>query len=727
MNLDELTRLYDFSGTSIVITGGTGILGGEIACALAGCGAKVALLDRRTEPAQGLLDRMGAGASRAIVAEADVLDEKSLRRAADLILERFGSIDALVNGAGGNRPEATTGPNKAFFDLPVDALRWVFELNILGTILPSQVFGRVMAETGRGNILNVSSMNAFRPLTRIAAYSAAKAGVSNFTQWLAVHMAQEFSPSHPRQCDRARLLPDRAESIPPHRTGERRIDGPGQGDHLAHADGSIRQAGGHPRRRVVAAVSGLGLRHRHRAPDRRRFLGLQRGVAVSIVPASAAPAVLGQGSVDRDLSPADVRRIVSEGLTSLPLDGKRLLVIIPDATRTMPMPMMWEAIEDAVAQRVAALDFLIALGTHQPLSDGQMSRLVGRPVVAGRCGARRVFNHRWDDPATFVTLGTIRSAEMAVLTGGLLARDVEVAVNRLILDYDQLLICGPVFPHEVAGFSGGTKYVVPGIAGPDIINVTHWLGALIGNYHVIGEPSTPVRAVIDRAVALVDRPLSCLALVTTQSGVSGLFFGPVRGAWREAARLSACKHVVYLDRPVQRVLSIMPDMYDDLWTAAKGMYKLEPVVADFGEIVIYAPHITEVSYTHGRVLDEIGYHCRDYFLGQWDRFSGYPGGVLAHSTHLTGLGRYDASTGVETPRIRVTLATGIPEERCRRINLGYLDPSRVRMEEWTGREHEGVLVVPRAGEMLYRLRDLETSGVRREAHDIACQEHEYEL
>ena len=194
MNLDELTRLYDFSGTSIVITGGTGILGGEIACALAGCGANVALLDRRTEPAQGLLDRMGAGASRAIVAEADVLDEKSLRRAADLILERFGSIDALVNGAGGNRPEATTGPNKAFFDLPADALRWVFDLNLLGTILPSQVFGRVMAETGRGNILNVSSMNAFRPLTRIAAYSAAKAGVSNFTQWLAVHMAQEYSP-----------------------------------------------------------------------------------------------------------------------------------------------------------------------------------------------------------------------------------------------------------------------------------------------------------------------------------------------------------------------------------------------------------------------------------------------------------------------------------------------------------------------------------------------------
>jgi NAD(P)-dependent dehydrogenase (short-subunit alcohol dehydrogenase family) len=194
MNLEALTRLYDFSGQTIVVTGGTGILGGEIACALAGCGANLALLDRNTDPGQGLLELMGDGASRAVVVAADVLDPKSLRGAADLILERFGRIDALINAAGGNKPEATTGPNKSFFDLPVDALRWVFDLNILGTMLPSQVFGKIMVEAGRGTILNVSSMNAFRPLTRISAYSAAKAGVSNFTQWLAVHMAQEYSP-----------------------------------------------------------------------------------------------------------------------------------------------------------------------------------------------------------------------------------------------------------------------------------------------------------------------------------------------------------------------------------------------------------------------------------------------------------------------------------------------------------------------------------------------------
>jgi NAD(P)-dependent dehydrogenase (short-subunit alcohol dehydrogenase family) len=193
MTIDQLARAYDFTGQTIAVTGGTGILGGEMACALAYLGASVALLDRNVARGPALLERMGPHASRAAVIETDVLDPASLARASDTILQRFGKVDALVNGAGGNHPKATAGAGTSFFDLPADALRWVFDLNLLGTILPSQVFGRTMAETGAGTILNISSMNAFRPLTRIPAYSAAKAGVSNFTQWLAVHMAQEYS------------------------------------------------------------------------------------------------------------------------------------------------------------------------------------------------------------------------------------------------------------------------------------------------------------------------------------------------------------------------------------------------------------------------------------------------------------------------------------------------------------------------------------------------------
>jgi hypothetical protein len=138
------------------------------------------------------------------------------------------------------------------------------------------------------------------------------------------------------------------------------------------------------------------------------------------------------------------------------------------------------------------------------------------------------------------------------------------------------------------------------------------------------------------------------------------------------------------------------------------MYKMEPAIADGGEVVIYSPRISEVSYTHGKLLDEVGYHCRDYFLKQWERFKKYPGSILAHSTHVKGLGQYDPATGSETPRIRVTLATGIPEERCRRINLGYINPAAIKFEEWRGREQEGVALIPRAGETLFRLKQTST-------------------
>jgi NAD(P)-dependent dehydrogenase (short-subunit alcohol dehydrogenase family) len=194
MDLAELTRLYDFTGRTVAITGGTGVLGGEIALALVNCGARVALMDLNLKPAQALLERMGERSGQALAVEANVLDVPSLRQATETIVKKLGKIDCLVNAAGGNKPQATTSPDLSFFDLPFDALRWVFDLNILGTMLPCQVIGKTMAEKGQGTILNISSMNAFRPLTRIPAYSAAKAGVSNFTQWLAVHMAQQYSP-----------------------------------------------------------------------------------------------------------------------------------------------------------------------------------------------------------------------------------------------------------------------------------------------------------------------------------------------------------------------------------------------------------------------------------------------------------------------------------------------------------------------------------------------------
>ena len=414
--------------------------------------------------------------------------------------------------------------------------------------------------------------------------------------------------------------------------------------------------------------------------------------------------VIGKGYTGRYLTDDEAHEIVREGLASLAVDGQRVLIIIPDGTRTMPMPLMFSLFKELLAPRVKVLDYLVALGTHQPMSDAQLSKLVGQPVVNGQVGPTRIFNHEWSDPANFAYIGTIPASDISQITDGLMSQEVPVKLNKLIFDYDQLIICGPVFPHEVVGFSGGNKYFFPGIAGPEIINFTHWLGAVMTNYKIIGAGYTPVRAVIDRATAFIDRPAACFGLVVTHEGLAGLYFGSPHEAWQAASALSAQKHIVYVDRPYQRVISVMPELYDDLWTGAKGMYKMEPAVADGGEVVIYAPHITEVSYTHGKIIDEVGYHCRDYFLQQWDRFKHYPGGVLAHSTHVKGLGTYDAATGIETPRIQVTLATGIPAERCQRINLGYLDPARLNPREWQGREAEGILVVPRAGEMLYRVK-----------------------
>jgi len=415
--------------------------------------------------------------------------------------------------------------------------------------------------------------------------------------------------------------------------------------------------------------------------------------------------VAGKGSANRLLSRYEVQQIVSVAADDLKIAGKRLLIIIPDGTRTMPMPLMFELLGNEFGDRAASCDFLVALGTHPLMDDKELSALVGRPVVNGRSGSYKVMNHRWDIAATFAELGVISKEEVTRISAGLLQEAIPVRINRTIFEYDRILICGPVFPHEVVGFSGGNKYLFPGIAGPEIIGTTHWLGALRESYNIIGTYSTPVRELIDKAAELVNVRVACLALVVSEQGISGLYYGEPKQAWRAAAELSAQTHIVWVDKPFRRVLSVMPALYSDLWTAAKGMYKVEPAIADGGEVVIFAPHVSEVSYTHGLEIDKVGYHCRDYFVKQSEKFKLIPRSVLAHSTHLRGKGTYDSSTGREWLRVMVTLATHIPEERCRRLNLNYCDPGCVSLQEWRNREDEGIKLIPRAGEILYRLKN----------------------
>lgn len=413
----------------------------------------------------------------------------------------------------------------------------------------------------------------------------------------------------------------------------------------------------------------------------------------------------GKGVATRFLSRSEVEGIITEGLAAIPLEGKRVLVIIPDRTRTMPLAIFFRAIVQSLLPRVKELNFLVALGTHPPINETDMLQMVGLTAKEKATQYSKVglFNHNWEVPRALTTLGRIPAEEVATLTQGLLRQDVPVQLNRMILEHDHLLICGPVFPHEVVGFSGGNKYFFPGIAGSESINLTHWLGALVTSYKIIGAKDTPIRRVIDRAASLIPKPRQAICSVVSHQGVNGVYIGTPEEAYSAAADLSSATHIVWVDKPFRQVLSVMPSMYDDVWTGAKGMYKVEPAIADGGEVIIYAPHIQEISYTHGQHIRKVGYHVRDYFLKQWDRFADVPLSILAHSTHLRGMGAFE--NGIERPRIQITLATGIPEELCRQINLGYRDPGTIRMDEWAGREAEGILLVPRAGEDLYRLKE----------------------
>ena len=417
--------------------------------------------------------------------------------------------------------------------------------------------------------------------------------------------------------------------------------------------------------------------------------------------------VLGKGSITTMMTDEEAAQLLQQACDSLAVDDKCVLVLIPDGTRTSPLPLIFRQLYAHLGQRVRQLDYLVALGTHPPMSAQALSSLLGTPVAedgrAKQYSNVRIFNHHWSDPSALQTIGVISRAEAAELTDGLLADEIPVTLNHHIFEYDQLIICGPVFPHEVAGFSGGAKYLFPGIAGAEIINFTHWLGALVTSMHTIGAKETPVRRVIQRAAQFVQVPLYCIALVLRGHDLHGIYCGEEVETWNQAADLSGQLNIMHIGKEMRSVLALPSPMYDDLWTAAKAMYKTEPVIADGGEVIIYAPHLSEVSYTHGQLIDQIGYHVRDYFTKQWERFKDFPGGVLAHSTHVKGAGSYDAESGSEYPRIQVTLATAIPEERCRKINLGYCDYRTIDLQKWQEREDEGYLFVPHAGEVLYRL------------------------
>jgi len=410
--------------------------------------------------------------------------------------------------------------------------------------------------------------------------------------------------------------------------------------------------------------------------------------------------------VDQLISNAQIIETLRTGFNDK-FHHQRVLILIPDHTRSLPLPFLFRSIVDLLHD-TKQLDFMVALGTHPPLSEESLNKLVGitaeeRMTLFKHIG---LLNHEWNSSSVLTSLGILAKDEIKQIAGNhwhsSLPNEVDIRINKAALHYDQIIILGPTFPHEVVGFSGGAKYLFPGISGADMINATHWLGALAGVVGTIGIKDTPVRAMIDAAAARLTTPVMVVALVVEGDGLSGLFVGDRLAAWNEAADLSAERHIRWCEKPFHRVLSCAPPMYDELWTAAKAMYKLEPAVALGGEVVIYAPHLDVVSRVHGKHIYEIGYHILPYFLTDWERFKNLPLGVLAHSTHLRGSGVLE--NGIEKPNVKVTLASKLSAEDCVQLNLSYLNPANIKLDEWKDKEDEGVLYVPKAGEILFRMK-----------------------
>lgn len=407
--------------------------------------------------------------------------------------------------------------------------------------------------------------------------------------------------------------------------------------------------------------------------------------------------VTGREDTMASLSEDALDEIFAEALARRSWRGQRVLVLVPDGTRKAPIDRLFRRVVAHIGHAVKTLDVLVASGTHRPMRPEEIVQRIGGPYPGVGPMA-----HVFDDTAGLTTVGTIPGEELAALSDGLFREDLPVTINRRVFDYDCVLILGPVSPHEAAGFSGGNKYLIPGIAGGEVISAFHWLAAVITNPRVNGVKDNPVRRVIDRAAGLVGADVMCFSFVVRDGGGLGcLYAGPPEAAWARAADYSALYHIRYMPRSYRLVIGLAPAYLDDLWVGGKVMYKHETILEDGGELVIYAPHIRELSHTHGERIRQVGYHVRDYYLKQWDRFRHHPPLVLAHSTNVRGIGEF--ANGRERPRVRVTLATGIPKALCDEVSLGHRNPDALDIDALRDREDEGILVVEEAGQTLYRL------------------------
>ena len=382
--------------------------------------------------------------------------------------------------------------------------------------------------------------------------------------------------------------------------------------------------------------------------------------------------------------------------------GERVLAIIPDKTRDDNTHQLFPVASEFLNKRgVALFDALVAQGTHPPMSESQKLSKIGCAGFSGQ-----LFDHRWDEPEELITLGQLSAETVSELTDGLISQAVPVSLNKLLAPgiYDTVLVFGATVPHEVAGFAGGAKYFFPGVAGPELTHTTHWLGALAGIENIIGRVDTPTRRLIEAATELVPARIISLNTVVSRNDAGlvtyALFAGDIRDAFRRAVEVSRRVHIRYTDRKYRRVVALLDPHYDELWVGGKASYKLGAIIEEGGELIIYAPHLTKLSETHGALIEKYGYapleSVRDMLGVSQELRENLC--IAAHLAHVAYAGRLD-DQGKIVPRYRITMATGLDEETCRRVNLGYIDYRSFDYEAM--RSDPDTLIVADAGRDLY--------------------------
>jgi len=419
-----------------------------------------------------------------------------------------------------------------------------------------------------------------------------------------------------------------------------------------------------------------------------------------------APTVVGEGSASTDLAPQELRQILEQALLHV-APGARVLAIIPDKTRDDNTDLLFPFAAEILSERgVAKYDALVAQGTHPPMADDEKRSKIGLAHDTS-ADVGEIFDHQWNIPDELTTIGELGATNVARLTGGLINHAVNVTLNRRLAPgvYDTILIFSATVPHEVAGFAGGAKYLFPGVAGPDLTHATHWLGALASIENVIGRVETPTRHMIEAAADLVTPQIITLNSVVTRDDANrlrthALFAGDFREAFRRAADVSRQVHIKYSGRKYRRVVALLDEHYDELWVGGKASYKLGGIIEEGGELIIYAPHLRAISETHGRLIEKYGYAPLDRVREMVALSSELQNNlaVAAHLAHVSYAGQRDES-GRVIPRYRITLASALDEETCRRVHLGFMDYREFRREAYE--DDVDTLVVDRAGRDLY--------------------------